>query len=82
MSDAMLALTAVYMKAKHGYVGFIEEMPGVTSHGQTLDQARSTLVELVSIAFDEERRSVEEMVGARDVLREPFYVPLAPTLRR
>ena len=30
MEQGKIAFTAVYLKATHGYVGFIEELPGVT----------------------------------------------------
>ena len=29
MEQGKLAFTAVYLKSSHGYVGFIEELPGV-----------------------------------------------------
>ena len=74
----MNAFTAVFMKAKHGYVGFIEELPLVNSHGQTLDEARQMLVKLAALAFDEERRSSQELVAGKDVVREAFVIP-APT---
>ena len=31
MEQGKIAFTAVYLKATHGYVGFIEELPGVNS---------------------------------------------------
>ena len=40
MEQGRLAFTAVYLKSNHGYIGFIEELPGVNSHGRTLDEAR------------------------------------------
>ena len=39
MTQPMMAFTAVYLKAKHGYVGFVEELPGVNSQGRTIDYA-------------------------------------------
>jgi predicted RNase H-like HicB family nuclease len=43
MDQARIAFTAVYLKSNHGYVGFIEELPGMNSHGRTLDEARESL---------------------------------------
>ena len=48
MEQGRLAFTAVYLKSNHGYIGFIEELPGVNSHGRTLDEARETLQKLAS----------------------------------
>ena len=70
-----IAFTAVFMKMKHGYVGFIEELPLVNSHGQTLDEARQMLVKLAALAFDEERRSSQELMAGKDVVREAFVIP-------
>jgi predicted RNase H-like HicB family nuclease len=71
-----LAFTAVYLKSNHGYVGFIEELPGVNSHGRTLHEARETLQKLAAVVFDEERRQSNELIAGKDVVRESFFLPL------
>ena len=76
MEQAQIAFTAVYLKANSGYVGFIEELPGVNSHGRTLEEARDTLRKLAAVVFDEERRGAEEMIAGKDVVRESFTVPI------
>ena len=76
MEQGRLAFTAVYLKANSGYVGFIEELPGVNSHGRTIDEARETLQKLAAVVFDEERRGVEELIAGKDVVRENFVVPI------
>src|SRR5512135_2968020 len=73
MDQGRLAFTAVYLKSNHGYVGFIEELPGVNSHGRTLDEARETLQKLAAVVFDEERREAEELIAGKDVVRESFF---------
>jgi len=76
MEQGRLAFTAVYLKSNHGYIGFIEELPGVNSHGRTLDEARETLQRLAAVVFDEERREAEELIAGKDVVRENFLVPI------
>jgi predicted RNase H-like HicB family nuclease len=76
MEQGRLAFTAVYLKSNHGYIGFIEELPGVNSHGRTLDEARDTLQKLAAVVFDEERREAEELIAGKDVVRENFVVPI------
>jgi len=39
MEQGRLAFTALYLKSNSGYIGFIEQLPGVNSHGRTLDEA-------------------------------------------
>jgi predicted RNase H-like HicB family nuclease len=79
MEQGKLAFTAVYLKAAHGYIGFIEELPGVNSHGRTIEEARATLQKLAAVVFDEERRGAEEMIAGKDVVRESFFVAIPRT---
>jgi predicted RNase H-like HicB family nuclease len=79
MEQGKLAFTAVYLKATHGYIGFIEELPGVNSHGRTIEEARATLQKLAAVVFDEERRGAEEMIAGKDVVRESFFVAIPRT---
>jgi predicted RNase H-like HicB family nuclease len=76
MNLGRLAFTAVYLKAKHGYVGFLEELPGVNSHGRTIEEARQILQQLAALVFDEERRAAGEMLAGKDVVRESFFIPI------
>ena len=70
----VIAFTAVYLKNKHGYVGFVEELPGVNSQGKTIDEARENLTRLAKVVFDEERARSEELLAGKDVVREQFRV--------
>lgn len=78
MEEDKLAFTAVYLKSGYGYVGFLEELPGVNAHGRTLEEARETLHTLAAVVFEEERREAEELIACKEVVRESFslQVPL------
>lgn len=78
MEEGRLAFTAVYVKSNGGYIGFIEELPGVNSSGRTLEEARETLQKLTAVVFDEERREAEELLARKpvDVVRETFLLPM------
>ena len=73
-----MAFTAVFFRNDNGYVGFVEEMPTLTSHGRTLEEARETLQRITVVVFEEERRGSAQMLEGKDVVREPFIVPLPP----
>jgi predicted RNase H-like HicB family nuclease len=73
-----MLFTAIFLNTVHGYVGFIEELPLVNSHGMTLDEARERLRELVALVFDEQRRNALELTAGKEVVRESFAIPLAP----
>jgi len=76
MEHPVVSFTAVYLKGKHGYTGFVEELPSVNSHGQTLQEARDNLRRLAEVVFDEERARSEELIEGKDVVREQFRVNL------
>jgi predicted RNase H-like HicB family nuclease len=73
-----IMFTAVFLKARHGYVGFIEELPNVNSHGATLEDARRILQELVGLVFDEERRNAHEFTAGKEIVRESLVIQLLP----
>ena len=80
MDRPVISFTAVYLKAKHGYVAFIEELPGVNSHGQTIEEARANLRSLATVIFDLERVQSKELLAGKDVVREVFAFPVVPTV--
>jgi len=77
MDQPEMSFTAVYLKSRHGYVGFVEELPGVNSQGQTLEEARANLQRLAAVVFEEERAQSAEMLAGKDVVREAFRVAVA-----
>jgi predicted RNase H-like HicB family nuclease len=74
MEEGKIAFTAVYLKSDHGYVGFLEELPGLNSSGRTLEEARATLQRLAAVVFEEERREAEALIAGKDVVRESFLI--------
>jgi len=78
MDQPVIAFTAVFLKSPHGYTGFIEELPGVNSHGRTLNEARATLRQLAGMVFYEARRESSDLLAGKGVVREPFFVPMPP----
>lgn len=77
MEQPEMSFTAVYLKARHGYVGFVEELPGVNSQGQTLEEARTNLQRLAAVVFEAERAQSAEMLAGKDVVREAFRLAVA-----
>jgi predicted RNase H-like HicB family nuclease len=81
MQRPTMEFTAVYLKARHGYIGFVEELPGVHADGRTIAEARDNLVRLAETVFDEERRQTAELLAGKDVVREPFVLAVGPARR-
>lgn len=66
-------LTAVFRKVPEGYIGFVEELPGANTQGDTLDEARANLAEAVTLVLEANRAlAEEELRGDPDVIREPL----------
>ena len=72
----MPELTAVFQKVTHGYIAFVEELPGANTQGSTLDEARANLAEAVQLVLDAnagvKRRDLIRHLRAhgRELLRE------------
>ncbi len=55
-----LKLTAIYEKAKEGgYVGYVAELPGANTQGETMEEVRENLKEAVSLLLECYREEVD-----------------------
>jgi len=66
-----MQLTAVYMQVPEGYVGFVEELPGANTQGDTLAETCENLREAVDMVFAN-RELAEQLLESQTVTREPF----------
>ncbi len=69
-----LELTAVYRKVPEGYIGFVEELPGANTQGETLEAARRNLEEAVRMVLEANRELSREDLRGQEVIREPFQI--------
>jgi predicted RNase H-like HicB family nuclease len=70
-----LEFTAVFREAPEGgYVAFVEELPGVNTKGETLDEARANLREAVELVVEANRGLAEEELAGATVIREPLLL--------
>jgi predicted RNase H-like HicB family nuclease len=60
------------MPVPEGYIGFVEEIPGANSHGETLDEVRENLREAVQLVLEANRELAEQALIGQKVEREPF----------
>jgi predicted RNase H-like HicB family nuclease len=67
---------AVYLKVPEGYVGFVEELPGVSTQGATLEEARSNLRDAVETVLEANQALTLIGTDGDEVIREPIsYKP-------
>lgn len=69
-----MELTAVFIKVPEGYIGFVEELPGANTQGDTLEEARENLQEAVSLILEANRELAQQSLAGQEVTREPFVL--------
>lgn len=69
-----LQLTAVFKKVPEGYIGFVEELPGANTQGDSLEEARANLQEAVTLVLEANRVLAEESLRGSEVIREPLLL--------
>jgi predicted RNase H-like HicB family nuclease len=69
-----IRMTAVYQKVPEGYIGFVEELPGANTQGETLEEVRANLYEAVELIMESNRMLAEESLRNMDIIREPLFV--------
>ena len=69
--EAHLKFTAVFEPAAEGgYAASVEEIPGVNTQGETLEEARENLREALELVLEVRRELAEEAQAGRQVIRE------------
>ena len=65
-----LELTAVYVECEEGgYAAYVEEMDGVNGQGETLEEARESLLEALDLVV-QTRREISKRQEPVNVIRE------------
>jgi len=72
-----LRLTKVFQRVPEGYIGFVEELPGANTQGETLEDTRANLEEAIELVLDANRALAEEQLRGQDVIRESVALSAA-----
>ena len=70
-------LTAVFEKSPYGYIGYVEELPGANTQGETLEETKANLIEAVQLVLESNRHLTEEENRGKELIKEPFGVVTA-----
>jgi len=55
-----ITLTAIYEEAEEGgYIGYVAELPGANTQGESLEEARENLIEAVQLILEANRQEAE-----------------------
>ena len=69
-----IRLTKIFQKVPEGYIGFVEELPGANTQGETLEETKANLEEAIELVMETNRQLVEEQIKGKDVIREPVHL--------
>lgn len=61
--ESNMQFTAIFQKVPEGYIGFVEELPGANTQGDTLEEARENLAEAVELVLEANRELAEERIS-------------------
>jgi predicted RNase H-like HicB family nuclease len=67
-----IQLTAVYKKVKNGYIGYVAELPGANTQGETLEETKENLKEAIELVLEANKILSEEELKDEEILKEPF----------
>lgn len=67
-----MQMTAVFIRAPEGYVGFVQELPGANTQGETLMERREHVKEAVRMVLEANRELAERSLVGKAASREPF----------
>lgn len=66
-----MKLTAIYEKAEEGgYIGYVAELPGANTQGETMEEVRENLKEAVSLLLECYREEAEKTLTASSLKEE------------
>ena len=74
-----ITFTALYEEAEEGgYIGYIAELPGANTQGETLEEARENLLEAMELILEANREEAERQLtpGAK-IVREKLILHAA-----
>lgn len=74
-----LTLTAVFEEAEEGgYIGYVAELPGANTQGETLEEVRQNLCEAIQLILNANREEFErKLAPSGKVTREQLILRAA-----
>jgi predicted RNase H-like HicB family nuclease len=59
-----ITLTAIYQEAEEGgYIGYIAELPGANTQGETIEEVRENLLDAMQMILEANREEAERRFG-------------------
>ena len=74
-TDMENKFTAVFEQDGNWWIGYVEELPGANTQGETLEEARENLREAVQLILEANRELARREAEGKDVIREELVIP-------
>jgi predicted RNase H-like HicB family nuclease len=68
--------TALFEKVDNCYIGYVEELPGANTQGETLEEARENLCEAIELILLSNREMTEKELQGKEFIREKIKVDI------
>jgi len=70
----MQHFTAVFEKGKKYWIGYVEELPGVNTQGETIEEVRENLKEAVKLVIEANRELSRRDQENKSIIREDLDI--------
>lgn len=70
----MEKFTAVFEQDGDWWIGYVEELPGANSQGQSLDEVRENLREAIQLVIEANRSLARKEAEGQSVIREELEI--------
>jgi predicted RNase H-like HicB family nuclease len=70
-------ITAIYEPADEGgFIAYVEEIPGINSQGETLDEAKENLADAINFYFEEIRLNTSQADQNKKAIKQKLTFTL------
>ena len=68
------ALYSIYKKVPEGYIDYFQEIPGVNTQGDTIDETRENLKEALELILQCRKEAFEKEASWKEKIKELIYI--------
>jgi predicted RNase H-like HicB family nuclease len=72
-----IKFTMTFQKVPEGYIGFVEELPGANSQGETMEETKSNLLEAIELILEANRAIFHSDYDKEIYIQESMALTLA-----
>ena len=62
-------MKTVFEKVESGYIGYVEELPGANTQGETFEETKTNLREAIELVLEANRQLAEEEIAGKETIK-------------